>query len=65
MTGKVAVVAIAAVFVNSYLARVVRMPVYWLPVVGLAGIVALYFVRTRGAALPPLRRQRSGAGASG
>lgn len=65
VTAKVAVVAIAAVFVNSYLARVVRMPVYWLPVFGLAGIVALYFVRTRGAALPPLRRQRSGADASG
>jgi hypothetical protein len=65
VTANVAVVAIAAVFLNSYRARVVRMPVYWLPALGLAGIVALYFVRTRGAALPPLRRQRSGADASG
>jgi hypothetical protein len=56
VTANVAVVAIAVVFLNSYLARVVRMPVYWLPAVGLAGIVALYFVRTRGAALPRVER---------
>jgi uncharacterized membrane protein YobD (UPF0266 family) len=47
VTANVAVVAIAAVFLNSYLARVARMPVYWLPVAGLVGILALYFVRTR------------------
>ena len=41
VTANVAVVAIAAVFLNSYLARVERMPVYWLPALGLAGIVAL------------------------
>ena len=65
VTANVAVVAIATVFLNSYLGRVARMPVYWLPAAGLAGIVALYFVRTRGAALPALRGQRSGADASG
>ena len=48
VTANVALVAIAAVFLNSYLARVVRMPVYWLPAVGLAGTVTLYFVKTRG-----------------
>jgi hypothetical protein len=47
VTANVAVVAIAAVFLNSYLARVERMPVYWLPAIALVGIVALYFVRTR------------------
>ncbi len=45
VTAHIAVVAIAAVFLNSYLARVGRMPMYWLPTVGLAGTVALYFVR--------------------
>lgn len=63
--GDVAVVAIAAVFLNSYLARAVRMPVYWLPAVGLAGSVALYFVRTRGATFPPFHRRRSRADARG
>jgi hypothetical protein len=61
----VAVMAIAAVFLNSYLARVGPMPVFWLPVLGLAGTVALYFARTRGAAPPPFRSRRSGADASG
>jgi hypothetical protein len=65
VTANVAVVAIAAVFLNSYLARVARMPVYWLPAVGLAGILAAYFIRTRGAALLALPGQRSGADASG
>ena len=51
VTANGAVVAIAAVFLNSYLGRVARMPAYWLPTAGLAGIVALYFVRTRRAAL--------------
>ena len=59
VTANVAIVAIAAVFLNSYLARVVRMPMYWLPAAGLAGTVALYFVRTRGAPLPALSRRRS------
>jgi hypothetical protein len=65
VTANVAVVAVAAVFFNSYLARAVRMPVYWLPVAGLAGTVALYFVRTRGGTVRPLRRQRYGDDASG
>jgi hypothetical protein len=43
----VAIVAIAAVFLNSYLARVAEMPIYWLPTVGLVGTVALYLARTR------------------
>jgi hypothetical protein len=45
----VAIAAIAAVFLNSYLARVAVRPVYWLPVFGLVGIVALYFARMRAA----------------
>jgi hypothetical protein len=65
VTANVAVVAIAAVFLNSYLARVVRMPLYWLPALGLVGIVAFYFFRTRGAAAPPLYGQRPSADGSG
>jgi hypothetical protein len=53
VAANVAVVAIAAVFLNSYLARVERMPIYWLPVLGLAGIVAVFFHRTRGSSFPP------------
>ena len=59
VAANVAIVAIAAVFLNSYLARVGRMPMYWLPTAGLAGTVALYFVRMRGASGPSLRRRRS------
>jgi hypothetical protein len=63
VTAEAALVAIAAVFLNSYVGRAVRMPVYWLPVLGLVGIVALYFVRTRAAgssslASSTLRRHR-------
>lgn len=64
VAANVAVVAIAAVFLNSYLARVVRMPVYWLPAVGVAGTLTLYLVRTRRTALSPLPRQRSRADVS-
>lgn len=49
VSANVALVAIAAVFLNSYLARAVRMPVYWLPVLALVGSVALYFIRTHAA----------------
>ena len=59
VTADVAVVAIAAVFLNSYLARAGRLPMYWLPTAGLAGTVALYFVRWRGASLPFLPRRNS------
>jgi hypothetical protein len=59
VTANGAIVAITAVFLNSYLGRVGRMPVYWLPAAGLAGTVALYFVRTRGTPLPSLPRRRS------
>jgi cation transport ATPase len=45
----VALTAIAAVFLNSYLSRVALMPVYWLPALGLVAIVALHFVKTRAA----------------
>jgi hypothetical protein len=48
----VALAAIAAVFLNSYLARVALMPVYWLPTLGLTAIVTLYFVRMRAAVSP-------------
>jgi hypothetical protein len=65
VTANLAIVAIAAVFLNSYLGRVERMPVYWLPAAGLAGTVALYFVRTRGALLPSLPRLHSHDDASG
>jgi hypothetical protein len=41
----VAIVAIAAVFLNSYLTRVAEMPIYWLLTIGLAGTVAFYFAR--------------------
>jgi hypothetical protein len=56
----VAVVAVAAVFLNSYFGRAVRMPIYWLPAVALAATVALYFVKTRRAARPALHRRRPG-----
>ena len=52
VTADVAVVAIAAVFLNSYLGRVGRMPIFWWPAAALAGTVALYFVRTRRSTLP-------------
>ena len=51
VVANVAVVAIAAVFLNSYLARVAHRPVYWLPAVGLVGIVALYLARIRAATI--------------
>jgi hypothetical protein len=52
VTANVAVAAIAAVFLNSYFARVALMPIYWLLAVGLAGIVAVYLARMRAPALP-------------
>jgi FtsH-binding integral membrane protein len=39
------VVFIAVVFLNSYLARVEDMPVYWLATIGMIAAVAVYFVR--------------------
>ena len=45
----VALAAIAVAFLNSYVARVALMPVYWLPAVGLAGILTMYLVRMRAA----------------
>ena len=65
VTANGAIVAIAAVFLNSHLARVERMPMLWLPAAGLAGTVALYFVRTRGAPLPASPRLHSRDDASG
>ena len=47
VAANVGVLAIAAVFLNSYLARVQHMPLYWLPTIGLLGVVALYLVRAR------------------
>jgi hypothetical protein len=46
----VALAAIAAAFLNSYLARVAFMPWYWLPTIGMAGILATYLARTRAVA---------------
>jgi hypothetical protein len=43
----VALTAIAAVFLNSYVARVALMPVYWFPAIALAGIVGLYLAKMR------------------
>lgn len=45
----VGVALIALVFLNSYVARVERMPVYWLPTIGMIAVVAVYFVRARAA----------------
>ena len=44
----VCIVAITAVFLNSYLARVSEMPIYWLPAIGLVATVVLYLARIRG-----------------
>jgi hypothetical protein len=41
------VAVIALVFLNSYLARVETLPVYWLPAIGMVAVVATYFVRAR------------------
>ena len=46
VSADVALVAIAVAFLNSYLARAVQMPVYWVPALALVGSVALYFIRT-------------------
>jgi hypothetical protein len=41
------VAVIALVFLNSYVARVATLPVYWFPTIGMIVIVAGYFVRAR------------------
>jgi hypothetical protein len=41
------VVFIALIFLNSYGARAVRMPVYWLPAILMAAAVVAYFIRVR------------------
>lgn len=43
-----AVAFIAAVFLNSYAARLGRMPVYWVPAILMAAVVTGYFIRVRG-----------------
>jgi hypothetical protein len=43
------VAVIALVFLNSYVARVETMPVYWLPTIGMVAVVSAYFVRARAA----------------
>jgi hypothetical protein len=40
------VLFIAAVFLNSYIARVERMPVYWLPASVMVASVGFYFLQT-------------------
>jgi hypothetical protein len=52
IVANVAVAAIAAAFLSAYGARVALMPVYWLPALALAGIVALYLARMLAAPLP-------------
>jgi len=46
------VAVIAIVFLNSYVARVERMPIYWLPTIGMIAVVAAYFARARTRAFP-------------
>jgi hypothetical protein len=41
------VAVIALVFLNSYVARVASLPIYWLPTIGMIAIVIDYFVRAR------------------
>jgi hypothetical protein len=40
---------IAVVFVNSYIARVETLPIYWLPTIGMIGTVAFFFLQARSA----------------
>jgi len=47
LAAHVSVAFIAVVFLNSYLGRVESRPVYWLPVIGMVVVVALYFWRVR------------------
>jgi hypothetical protein len=44
------VLFITAVFLNSYIARVGRLPIYWLPTIGLISAVTFYFLRARSVA---------------
>jgi hypothetical protein len=44
---QVGVLFIAAIFVNSYLARVKTMPVYWLWTAGMVLVVTAYLLHTR------------------
>jgi hypothetical protein len=46
------VLFIAAVFLNSYIARVERMPVYWIPTVIMVVVVGLYLVRVPRSSAP-------------
>jgi hypothetical protein len=41
------VALIAVVFLNSYLSRVERMPVYWIPTIVMVIVAAMYFARLR------------------
>jgi hypothetical protein len=41
------VAVIALVFLNSYVARVASLPIYWLPTIGMIASVIDYFVRAR------------------
>ena len=43
----VAVLFIAAIFINSYVSRVKTMPIYWLWTVGMVLVVTVYLLRTR------------------
>jgi hypothetical protein len=56
LTAHGSVALIAVVFLNSYLARVGRMPLYWVPAIGLVAIVAIYFARLAPAASASGRR---------
>ena len=47
LAAHVAVVFIAAIFVNSYVGRVRTMPVYWLWTVGMVLVVTAYLARAR------------------
>lgn len=48
LTAHLAVLLIAAIFVNSYVSRVKTTPVYWLWIAGMVLVVIAYLLRARG-----------------
>lgn len=48
LAGHAGVAFIAVIFLNSYAARVGRMPVYWVPAILMVAVVTGYFIRVGG-----------------